>query len=294
MESLLTIVIPSYNEEQSLKHLLPTVLAFSKKHNFSLVVVNDGSTDASKLVLDAFLLDYPIFRVIHHKVNRGYGGAIKSGIEACASKYVITIDADGQHNLEDIEKMVSVLKSTDADMVVGNRAGGYNHRFRETGKWIIRKTAKFLMPLHIKDLNSGMKLYSVPMAKKYLHLCPNSMAYSDIITLIFISQKHLVVETPITINQRMAGKSTIGIKTAFDTIMEILNIVMLFNPMRIFLTLSVLIALLSLAWEIPIFLRGNGLSVGALLGFTVSIFLFLLGLIAEQLGLLRRLVINKD
>jgi len=68
----------------------------------------------------------------------------------------------------------------------------------------------------------------------------------------------------------------------------------LFNPLRIFLPLSLFFILLSLGWEIPIFLRGLGVSTGALLGFITGLIFFLLGLIAEQLGNLRRLQILRD
>ncbi len=74
--------------------------------------------------------------------------------------------------------------------------------------------------------------------------------------------------------------------------MEIINIVTLFNPMRIFLPLSLFFILIALAWEIPILIMGRGVSVGAMLGFITGLIFFLLGLIAEQLGNIRRLKIN--
>jgi hypothetical protein len=114
------------------------------------------------------------------------------------------------------------------------------------------------------------------------------MPYSDIITLIFIGNRHLVLEEPIMVNERLKGESTIGIQTAFETIMEILNMIFLFNPMKIFLPVSFLTFLISCAWGIPIILLGKGVSTGALLGFISAIIFFLLGLIAEQLTLIRK------
>jgi len=179
-------------------------------------------------------------------------------------------------------------------MVVGNRIGSQSSgAFRETGKWVIRQIAKFLMPIKIDDINSGLKMYDTRLAQKYIALCPNSMAYSDIITLIFISQKHLVLEEKIEVSKRVAGKSTIGVKTAFQTVIEIINILMLFNPLKIFIPLSISFFLLTTIWELPLLIKGNGLSVGSLFGYVFSFVVFLLGLIAEQLGLIRKLIINK-
>jgi len=132
------------------------------------------------------------------------------------TKYVITIDADGQHLLDDIKRLYDEIVEKDADMVVGSRKGLHSQTsFRRIGKSIIRGIAKWLVPLHIYDINSGMKIYNTLLAKKYINLCPDSMAYSDIIALIFISQKHLVGEIPISIKRGTVGKSTIIIQNSF-------------------------------------------------------------------------------
>ena len=133
-----------------------------------------------------------------------------------------------------------------------------------------------------------MKLYKSDLAKKYMSLCSNSMAYSEMITLIFISQRHSVREAPISIIARENGKSTITTLTAFDTLKEILNIVILFNPMKVFFPIAVLTLLVSLAWGIPFVLRGNGVSVCSMLGVTSSIIFFFIVLLAEQLSMLRK------
>ena len=293
--SQLTIIIPAYNEAASLPQLLKELLPFAQLKNFKVIIVNDGSTDDTRAVLERNTTLTENFSIINHKVNRGYGGALKSGINKARTQYCITIDADGQHSLSDIDKLLNTITETNADLVIGSRKGnsesGY---YREFGKTILRRVAKLLMPLKIYDINSGIKIYDTKLAQKYIQICPDSMAFSDVITLTFVYQRNLVLEVPVKINQRKAGKSTIGMRTAFETFIEIINIVVLFNPMRIFLPLSFIFILVSIIWEIPIFLRGQGVSIGALLGFMTGIIFFLLGLIAEQLGNIRRLSINEN
>lgn len=284
----LTIIIPAYNEEKSLEKYLSEVLSFCENNNYKLIIVNDGSKDKTMEVLLAHANQKSFFSIVNHKLNKGYGGAIKSGVEKAITKYVVTIDADGQHNLNDVTTILNYCKLNDADMVVGSRKGQASTTYRSIGKWIIRKTAATLMPLPIYDLNSGLKLYNTELAQKYIKLCPNNMAYSDVIALIYISQRHRVLEKEITINKRIAGESTISTKTAIDTIREIVNIVVLFNPMRIFIPLSILFILASTAWGLPIILQGKGVSVGAMLGIITGIIFFVLGLIAEQISLLRK------
>ena len=284
----LTIIIPAYNEAENLNTILHPLIELCNQKNWKIIIVNDGSTDNTKEILKSFqALDN--FTVIHHKLNKGYGAAIKSGIIACETEYVITIDADGQHRIGDIERLLNCMNVNDADMVVGSRKGLKSASYsRSIVKSFIRMVAKMLMNVPIYDLNSGMKLYRTELARKYLFLAPDTMSYSDIITLIFINNRHLVLETPIITNGRNKGKSTIGIDTAFHTIMEVINIVILFNPMKIFLPLSIIAFLIGLINGIPILLNGQGVTSGSALGITAGIIFFLLGLIAEHLSLIRR------
>ena len=287
-KSELSIVIPAYNEAENLKIILPDLIEFVNKHNWQLIITNDGSKDNTKAILESFKHAEGLI-IVHHKLNKGYGAAIKSGIEACDTEYVITIDADGQHQREDVEKLFRCIKESDADMVVGSRKGSKDASIlRGIGKSIIRFTAKLLLTVPIHDINSGMKIYRTELAKQYLYLTPNSMPFSDVITLIFISNQNLVLEEQISIKDRLKGESTIGIQTAFETIKEIINIIFLFNPLKIFLPISILIFVVSMAWGIPIVLKGQGVSVGAVLGILSSLIFFFLGLIAEQLTLIRK------
>jgi glycosyltransferase involved in cell wall biosynthesis len=283
----LTIVVPAYNEEQALSIFLPELLDYCQKTGCKLIIVNDGSKDGSKEFLNRHA-DPAFFTPIHHKVNRGYGGAIKSGINAANTPLVITIDADGQHRLEDVTALYDALRKNDADMVIGRRKRHKESLYRKTGKAIIRFIASLLMPIPIHDLNSGMKIYVTNLVRQYMHLCPDNMALSDIITLIFINQRHLVLEHPITVVPRTTGTSTINIRTAFDTVLEIVHVATMFDPMRIFFPPAIFFLLFSALWGIPILLRGEGVSVGTLFLFVTGLIFFFLGLLAEQLALIRK------
>jgi len=289
----LTIVIPAYNEAEALGLFLPQVLDFCREHGCRLIVVNDGSRDGTAALLTA-LAQEPLAQALHHKLNRGYGGAIKSGLRATRTDYVITIDADGQHRLEDVAALYRVMRARDADMVVGRRSARQESRYRKCGKSIIRRIARLLMPLPIHDLNSGMKVYRTDLVRRYLALCPDNMAFSDIITLVFVSQRHLVLEEAVTVHPRREGTSTVNTRTAIDTVMEILHIVVLFNPMRIFLPLALFFLSFSVVWGLPFLLRGEGVSVGTLFLFVTGLIFFFLGLIAEQLSLIRRHQVHQD
>jgi len=284
----LSVIIPAYNEEDALRIELPLVVKFCNEQGYELIVVNDGSKDATIDVCSAFEKE-PCFTLVSHKVNKGYGAAIKSGIRNAQTDLVITIDADGQHTLEDVVRLHTKLEETYADMVVGSRNGQRSASFyRGLGKKLIRMTAKFLVEVPIKDLNSGMKIYRTDLAKKYIKFCPDSMPYSDIIGLVFVHLRHRVVEEPITIKQRIAGTSTISTMTAIETVRELMNMIMLINPLKIFFTLFWIMLVVSLGWGAPFLLKGRGLSVGTLLGVLSSFIVLLNGFIAEQISRIRK------
>ena len=290
----LTIVIPVYNEAAALPATISEALEYCKVHHWKLIVVNDGSLDKSADVLEKYK-EQPRIKVLDHKINRGYGGALKTGLLAVDTDYAVSFDADGQHQLNDIEKLFDLLQETDADLVIGSRAGSkHTHWYKELGKWIIRRVAAMMMPMPLKDLNSGFKLYRTDLVKRYLPLCPNSMAFSDVITLIFLNERHKVIETPIEVNPRRSGSSKINTRTAFETILEIINLVILLAPLRFFLPISILCFLIGVGWGIPFVISGRGVSVGSMLAIVTALILFTLGLVSEQLSHLRREKIDKS
>ena len=281
------MVVPAFNEADTLPTTTPQFVACVRERGWDLIVVNDCSSDATPQILSTYDGTDRV-RVLHHKVRRGYGGALKTAIAHATSTYVVTVDADGQHQLDEVDSVFTECQRVGADMVVGDRGRHRSSLFREVGKGLIRLITRVLMSVPIRDLNSGLKLYRTDLAQRYIQVCPDLMAFSDVITMVFLHERHLVREHPITVNRRQGGKSTISTLTAFETVMAILNIMTLFNPMRIFLPLSLASLIAGVVWGVPIVLRRDGISVGAMLAIITGILCFALGLIAEQLSAIRK------
>lgn len=289
----LTVVVPIYNEAESLPAVLNHLITFCKENEFELLLVNDGSKDETKNIINS-LNAREEFHVIHHQINRGYGAALKSGILGTTTEFVITVDADGQHRCEDILNLYTKIRETGADMIVGGRKGPLNGSFmRAIGKGIIRFFVRVMITVSIHDINSGMKIYQTSLAKKFLRLAPNTMAFSDIMAITFIYFGCYVVEVPIQINNRVAGKSTINYKTALDTIKEILFIATVFAPYRFFSWLAASILGITLLWGIPFILAGKGFTSGTVSGILIAVLLWTLGVIAHLIsGVRKDLVLN--
>lgn len=288
MRQSVTIVIPALNELKSLEDNLPEWIRFCEANDWNIIIVDDGSTDDSESLLRSFL-GHECLQVFKHKTNRGYGSALKTGLTEVTTTFAITMDADGQHVIEDAQALVEYMESTDSDMVIGSRKSvREGNLYRRLGKAIIRRITRLLFTTTIYDLNSGFKAYKAEILKAVLPLSPDSMAFSDIVTLLHLHMGLRVTEYPVRVRARASGRSTITTMTAFQTVMEILNIVMWFNPSKIFLPISGALLLIGIAWAVPFLVRGRGLSTTALLFMISGITGFMLALLAEQLAWIRK------
>ena len=286
--SALTIVVPCYNEGENIPVFFPKLLKFAAESDCRVIAVDDGSRDRTRELLDKFAADDPRLSVVRHKLNRGYGAAIKSGLRAVETEYAITIDADGQHRLEDVEKCFCHIRETDADLVVGVRTNNASGGYRTIGKWVIRAFAATLLKLPVRDLNSGMKCYRMSETAPYLELCPDTMAFSDVILLLMVNDRKLVSEVDIEVAPRIAGKSTISTRTAFVTLAEILNLAILLRPLTTFFRIGLIFLLLGLGWGVFVYVKSRTFTSLAAMMIMLGVLNFVLGLFGEQLAQIRK------
>ena len=288
MDLGVSVIVPAYNEIDSMRENLFNWIQFCESNNWKLIVVDDGSSEDTARVLEQYL-HREHFEAYSHKVNRGYGSALRTGLSIADTTIAITMDADGQHSIESAMGLINYMIKTDSDMVVGSRKKiRERNLYRRLGKFVIRRITHILFTTTIHDLNSGFKAYKSEFLKPLLPFTPDSMAFSDIVTLLHLQSGLRVTEYPIEVKPREGGTSTINTMTAFQTVMEILNVVMWFSPSRVFLPIAAALFTLGFFWAVPFLIRGRGLSTTALLFMISGIIGFMLVLLAEQLASIRR------
>jgi glycosyltransferase involved in cell wall biosynthesis len=280
---VLSVIMPAYNESGTIGYLLDASLDLARVHNWEIIVVDDASTDdtADKIRQRA---DGRCLKLITHKRNRGYGGALKTGIRAASSSRVATMDSDGQHDPNDLVRLLPLLD--EYDLVVGIRTSLiHSPPFRMPGKWILKWLADYLSGQKIPDLNSGLRLFRTELLRKYLHLCPDGFSFSTTTTLVFLNRGYAVAYEPITIHPRSkSGKSTVQVSTGFATLILILRIMSLFQPLRVYIPASVFLGIAGAVWGLPYIILQRGISIGALLLIITSILLFFFGLLTDQVA----------
>jgi glycosyltransferase involved in cell wall biosynthesis len=288
--SRVTIVIPAHNEEGAIGDVIAKLRAQKLPNVVEIVVVDDGSTDRTAEMAEAAAKQGSgaNVRVVRHPGNKGYGAALKTGVRATESEYVLTMDADGQHRLDDVLKLCNaVAVENPPDCVIGHRTKVlHSALWRMPGKWLLVAMAQFLTQKKIPDLNSGLRIVRRDVLLKYIHLCPSGFSFSTTITVALLSRGYVVAFEPILVERRI-GKSTVSMKTGFQAILLLFRLIALFNPLRIFLPTAMLSILFGIVWTIPYLVDGQGVTIASMLAILTGVLLFALGLICDQVAQLR-------
>jgi len=275
----LSIILPAKNEGANLAFLLPLLRKSFKEAE--IIVVNDGSTDNTRSVCEENGV-----RTINNPYSKGNGAAIKSGARAAKNELLIFMDADGQHNPNDIPKLLDALHEG-YDMVVGARKrSGQANFWRAVANNIYCKLASWMVGQKIDDLTSGFRAVRAEKFGEFIHLLPNGFSYPTTSTIAFFRAGYSVAYIPIEAQKR-EGKSHINIvRDGIRFLLIIFRIGTLYSPLKLFLPISLLHFFIGFGYYFYTFsTTGRFTNISALL-LSMSIFIFLIGLISEQITML--------
>lgn len=278
-----SVLIPLYNEEVGIKLLLDKMIGMKMHERCEIVVINDGSTDNSLEVLK----NYPV-KVYSHSVNKGYGAALKTGIRKAHGKKIVILDSDGQHDPAQISQIADMLD--EYEMVIGTREkDSFQVKTRQVGKRVIRWVGEYLVEQKLPDYNSGYRGFNTDLIKGMLHMMPNGFSFSTTSTLAFLKEGYSIGTIPIKVEERVGRSSNVKFfKDGAKTIMLILRIIMLFNPLKIFLPASFIITASGLIYGVYGYLVAERFSNGAIVLAVLGMFLFFIGLVADQISIMNR------
>ncbi len=204
------VVIPAYNEEKNIK----SVLSDLERYFTNIVVINDGSNDGTAKICQ----ECSSCLVINHIFNIGQGGAIQTGIyfflESTNFDYLITFDADGQHQASDAYNMVECLEYSNSELVVGTRFKlsssinliPYSKRLTLL---LATRIENFITGLTLSDAHNGLRVIT-RKACKSINLLNMNMAHSTEILMTVSGSGHKVIEYPVTIKYKRYGQSPLN------------------------------------------------------------------------------------
>jgi glycosyltransferase involved in cell wall biosynthesis len=281
MENL-SIIIPVFNEEKAISGTVDFFRDLLDKHpDTEVIFVDDGSTDRTRQILkDA--LDARMKLAFNDK-NKGYGAAIKKGVQLASNEHIAITDADGSYPNERIMEFQQRLVAEKAAMVVGARTGKVVKIgiMRKLPKLVLTKLAEYLSESEIPDLNSGLRVIRKDLIQKSSKYLPQGFSFTTTITLFLLSNNHKILYIPIDYYKRV-GKSKIKpVRDTMNFLQLIIRTVMFFNPLKVFLPLSLFFVLAALAVLVISYLFGKVMDVTTILLFVTGLQLLALGLLAD-------------
>ena len=287
-EPVISVVLPVYEEAEVVQELVPEIILELEKQAlpFEVVAVDDGSKDETLAILRNLKGEYSDqLRLVRHLYNKGNGSALRTGTRIAKGEIVIYMDSDGQHRPDEIPKLLSEIPPY--DLVIGYRTRMYQGKwYRNVANRFYNRFASWLSGTEVKDLTSGFRAMRRSAVLHFLPLFPTGFSASSTITLAFLKAGYNVNFVPINVQPRTMGKSKIRLlNDGARFVLIILRMIMLYDPLRIFLPVSVGLAVLGvLAWVAGLLDEQRLiLPNSAIFLFISSLLTWLLGLVAGQI-----------
>ena len=272
----ISIVLPAKNESAAIGQTLAQIQQLQLAHE--IIVVNDGSTDQTKQVAETVGA-----KVVTHPYSKGNGAAIKTGARTATGDIIVFMDADGQHDPQDIPRLIEKIEQG-YDLVVGARQKGSQASVgRGIANALYNNLATYMTEQKVEDLTSGFRAVRADKFREFLYLLPNGFSYPTTSTMAFFRAGYSVTYVPIHAAKRI-GKSHIQpLKDGVRFFLIIFKIATLFSPLKMFLPIAILLFMIGTGWYgYTLWDAGRFTNMSALL-YTGSIMIFLMGLISEQI-----------
>jgi polyisoprenyl-phosphate glycosyltransferase len=282
-----TVVLPCYNEQDHVMQEVDRITAAmdASGYTYELLCIDDKSTDGTLAVLQAALPSHPHMRLMPFRTNGGSGTARRIGTREAFGRIVVWTDADMTYPNERIPEFVKYLEDNQGvDQVVGARTTeeGTHKILRVPAKWVIRKIAERLASSKIPDLNSGLRAFRRDVSLPYLRLLPPGFSCVTTITMSFLSNQHPVDYLPIDYAKRAGSSKFHFVKDAYRYILQVLRMVMYFNPIKVLMPLALTLLGLSIVKGIVDVIRYDfRITTNAVLLFITGLLIFTLALLAD-------------
>ena len=208
-EIYLSIILPMFNEEKSIKTVLDNL---PSNNSIEIIVVNDNSTDNSVIEVKKVQLYKPI-RLVSHSKNRGYGAAILTGIKHAKGKIIVTMDSDGQHSPDDIITLIRPILNNEADYTIGSRyLGSYFYKLpvsTRLGEVVLEKFIQILFNKRIKNNQNGFRAFNRKVISIFHDFKYDGYAFCTEQILKASIEGYRIRECPIKLYDRKFGTSHI-------------------------------------------------------------------------------------
>lgn len=272
----ISVVLPAKNEAEGLRRTLPGLKALFP--DAEIIVVNDGSTDDTIAVAAEFGV-----RILTSPYPMGNGAAIKRGARAASGEILLFMDADGQHDPQYCQRLLTRLDQG-YDMVVGARGwDGQATVSRGMANGLYNRVASWMTGQKVADLTSGFRVVRADKFREFLYLLPNGFSYPTTITMAFFRSAYGVAYEPVPVAARIGRSHIRPFRDGVRFLLIIFKIATLYSPVKLFAPTGVFFFLLGLGYYAYTYASEGRLTNMTVLLLSASVIIFLIGLISEQI-----------
>jgi glycosyltransferase involved in cell wall biosynthesis len=232
----LSVVIPAYNEEDGIAEIVERVLKIEPElkkigvDGLELIVVDDGSKDRTPEIVRS----YPTVRLIQHKVNKNYGGALKTGFHHATGDLLAFLDADSTYPPEYFPQMCKAVLDG-ADMCVGSRMAGEKNdspKIRQVGNFMFAKLVSLIGNTKVTDVASGQRVFRRDVLPA-LYPLPDGLNFTPAMSTRAIHENLKIAEVAVPHHER-SGRSKLGVvRDGMRFLNAIVWTALTYNPARI-------------------------------------------------------------
>lgn len=218
----ISAILPAYNEELNIETTIYRLhkALLSIADNFEIIVIDDGSTDATEVIIRNLLSKYDSLKIVHHNDNKGYGCALRSGIDTALHDWLFIMDSDNQFDPEELKKITKGI-DVESDALIGYRQNRQDSLTRIISSRIYNMLAQCLFGLEVKDINCAFKLLK-RSSVSCLHIKARYYVVNMEILLKLRRLKGVIKEFPVTHYPRRYGRSKVMLKDIIRTLNELL------------------------------------------------------------------------
>lgn len=203
----ISVFFPCYNEEDNVSDTTRKALSVLEKLgiDFDVIVVDDGSDDATGEIADRLARENSRVKVVHHKTNLGYGAALQSGFSAASKKLVFYTDGDGQFDISEMPGLLPLMSKY--DIVSCYRFNRKDNTIRKINAWCWTKLVCFLFKMKVRDIDCAFKLYKGEIFDNIKLTSTGALIDTEVLARA-VRKGYSITQKPVSHYPRQSGSQT--------------------------------------------------------------------------------------
>ena len=204
----LSVVLPAHNEEGNISDTVAGCVSYLEKNgiDYEVVVVNDGSRDRTRQIVEEISSSNPRVILVNHETNKGYGSALRSGFDKASKQYIFFMDSDGQFDINDLDRLLPHAGEDKA--VIGYREDRADSLIRSLNAWLYGMYIYLVFGLRVKDMDCAFKVFPRAAYRAVMPIKSEGALFSAEFLIKLKRSGYTFIQVPVRHFPRVFGSQT--------------------------------------------------------------------------------------